>query len=131
MIIAMMRELRGQLEIRLQKRNSELQAYNKPKETFPEKKQPNKKTPKQTILEAAVLEMNWVAVTCCYCWLNYDSRLNTGERHMQGPYVILQQDNLTATHWSKRDTKTVLRAIYGRMRLKSLPFSVMFLQERH
>lgn len=48
---------------------------------------------------------------------NYGSRLNTGERHTQGPCVILQQGILTATHWSKRGIKTVLRGVYSRMKL--------------
>lgn len=43
-IIEMMQEVRSQLEIQLQEWNSELQAYNKPKETFPEKNPTNTHT---------------------------------------------------------------------------------------
>lgn len=49
-----MQEARSQLEIQLQKWNSELQGYNKP-----QKDTSRKKSDKQTHLEAAILEMKW------------------------------------------------------------------------
>lgn len=69
--MAGMQEVRSQLEIQLQKRNSEVQAYHEPKEAFPAR---NLRS-----CCSSLLRNEAVAVACYYCWRNSDNGLNTAE----------------------------------------------------
>lgn len=104
-IMAVIQEVRSQLEIQLQKWNSELPVYCESKEVFPVRKLGS--------CDTTLPRNEAVAVSCCCYCLKNDNRWHSG-----GSSVILQQEVLVVTHWSKRAIKDVLSGLCGRMKLK-------------